>query len=160
MSELHPSLAPLAFLLGSWTGVGVGGYPDIESFRYGEELRVTHDGRPFLFHSSRTWIVDDSGARVRPSHAEDGYWRPGSDGAIEFVVAHATGFVEVWVGEVRGPTVTLATDVVVRTATAKEVAGGQRSYGLVEGALLSTFDMAAVGQPLQSHLSARLLPAS
>ena len=160
MPDLHPSLEPLAFLVGSWAGVGVGGFPTVESFRYGEELRITHDGRPFLFHSSRTWILDEAGERVRRSHAEDGYWRPGTDGTVEFVVAHATGFVEIWVGEVRGPTVTLATDVVVRTATAKDVSGGQRSYGLVDGALLSTYDMAAVGQPLQSHLSARLLPTN
>ena len=50
----------------------------------------------------------------------------------------------------------MATDAVVRTATAKEVRAGQRLYGIVERALLYAQDLAAVGQPLQSHLSARL----
>jgi hypothetical protein len=50
----------------------------------------------------------------------------------------------------------MATDGIGRTATAKEVRGSQRLYGIVDGALLYTFDMAAVGQPLQVHLSARL----
>ena len=50
----------------------------------------------------------------------------------------------------------LATDAVVRTSSAKEYVGGQRLYGLVEGDLLWTFDMAAVGQPLQPHIWARL----
>jgi hypothetical protein len=46
---------------------------------------------------------------------------------------------------------------VVRTATAKEVNAGHRLYGIVEGALLYAQDMAAVGEPLTSHLSARLI---
>ena len=44
-----------------------------------------------------------------------------------------------------------------RTASAKEVTAGQRLYGLVEGDLLWTYDMAAEGQPLQSHLWGRLV---
>jgi len=50
----------------------------------------------------------------------------------------------------------LATDVVARTATAKQVGGVKRLYGKVEEDLAYAIDMAAVGQPLQSHLSARL----
>ena len=46
--------------------------------------------------------------------------------------------------------------MVARTATAKEVTGNHRLYGIVDGALLYAVDMAAVGQPLQPHLSARL----
>jgi len=47
---------------------------------------------------------------------------------------------------------------VMRTESAKEYSGGQRLYGLVEGDLLWTFDMAAVGEPLTNHLAARLQP--
>jgi len=35
--------------------------------------------------------------------------------------------------------------------------GGHRMYGLVGGDLLWAYDMAAVGQPLQSHLWGRLV---
>ncbi|MBA3620530.1 MAG: FABP family protein, partial [Acidothermales bacterium] len=55
-----------------------------------------------------------------------------------------------------GARVELVTDVVARTRTAKEVTAGHRLYGLVDGDLLWAYDMAAQGQPLQSHLSARL----
>src|SRR5664279_3603046 len=34
----HADLAPLAFLIGRWQGVGVGGYPTIEDFRFGQEV--------------------------------------------------------------------------------------------------------------------------
>lgn len=152
---LHEALAPLSFLLGTWRGVGVGGYPSIEPFRFGQEVVFGHAGRPVLSYFSRSWILDDVGAAVRPSAAESGYWRMTADG-IEVVLAHATGFAEIWLGGVTGNRIELSTDVVARTSSAKEVAGGHRLYGLVNGDLLYAYDMAAVGEPLQSHLSARL----
>ena len=36
--ELAPELAPLAWLLGTWEGAGVGGYPTIESFNFGQQV--------------------------------------------------------------------------------------------------------------------------
>jgi hypothetical protein len=153
---LHADLASLEWLLGTWRGVGVGGYPTIEDFQFGQELVITHDGRPFLFHDSRSWAVDpETGAPGRPLSAERGFWRlPGGD--VEFVLASSGGFAEIWVGRVTGQSVELATDVVARTASAKDVTGGHRLYGLVDGDLLWSYDLAAVGQPLQPHLSARL----
>jgi THAP4-like, heme-binding beta-barrel domain len=50
----------------------------------------------------------------------------------------------------------MATDVVARTSSAKEVTAGHRLYGLVGPDLAYAYDMAAVGQPLQPHLSAQL----
>jgi hypothetical protein len=50
----------------------------------------------------------------------------------------------------------MATDAVVRTSTAKEVTAGRRLYGLIGADLGYAYDMAAVGQPLQSHVSAQL----
>jgi len=155
-SDLHPDLVPLVFLLGRWEGVGVGGYPSIEDFQFGQELTVSHDGRPFLSWSSRSWALDETGARVRPLAVETGYWRVHDGGEVELLLAHPTGYAEVWLGQVQGARVELATDVVARTATAKDYTAGHRLYGLVEGDLLWAYDMAAAGHPMQSHLSARL----
>ena len=52
--------------------------------------------------------------------------------------------------------VEVKTDSVVRSPHAKEYNAGHRLYGYVEGKLMYAMDMAAVGQPLQSHLSAEL----
>ena len=155
--ELHERLEHLAFLVGRWQGVGVVGYPTIESANYEQELSFTHDGRPFLSYSSRTWLIDSDGARSRPAATETGFWRPGKEPRdVEVLLAHPTGIVEVYVGEVAFTRIDLATDVVARTETAKQVGGLKRLYGLVEGDLAYAIDMAAVDQPLQSHLSARL----
>ena len=72
------------------------------------------------------------------------------------MLAHPTGIVEIYLGEISGTRIEMATDVVARTATAKEVAAGHRLYGLAGADLAYAYDMAAVGQPLQPHLSARL----
>src|SRR6478672_4594988 len=154
---IHPALEHIAWLVGTWWGFGVGGYPTIDSFRYEEEITFTSDGRPFLRYESKTWLIDDDGNRIRPAHGELGWWRPGSTAReLEVLIAHPTGITEVYVGEVAFSKIELATDLVARTQTAKEVAGLKRLYGQVEGDLAYAIDMAAVGQPLQSHLSARL----
>jgi hypothetical protein len=168
-SGLPADLLPWAWLIGRWVGVGTGQYPTIDDFRFGQEVVFTTDGRPFLSYASRSWLLDDDGQQVRPTAAESGFWRPRPDNRVEVVLAHPTGFVEVWAGEqvvadivdgqVTRSQVRLVADVVARTESAKQLDGGERLYGLVDGALLWTYDMAAVGQPLHNHLAARLVRA-
>jgi hypothetical protein len=155
-SDLHPDCVPVAFLLGTWAGAGVGGYPTIEGFQFGQEIEFGHIGKPFLTYTSRTWLLDDDGNQVRPLAMETGFWRPQPENEVEVLLAHPTGYVEIWLGEIDGPKVELRTDVVARTRTAKDYTAGHRLYGLVEGDLLWAYDMAAMDEPLQPHLSARL----
>ena len=153
---VHPGLAPLRFLLGRWQGAGVGGYPTIESFQFGQEVSFTHNGKPYLYYVSRTWLLDAEGVPGRPLAMEAGFWRPQPENKVEVMLAHPTGITEVYLGEVTGSRIELATDLVARTATAKEVRAGHRLYGLTGQDLAWAYDMAAVGQPLQPHLSAQL----
>ena len=154
---VHERLEHLAFLLGQWQGLGVVGYPTIQERQYEQHVSFTHDGRPFLSYTSQTWLLDADGGRERPSGTETGYWRPGAEPRdVEVVLAHPTGIVEVYVGEVVFHRIELATDVVARTGTAKDVTALKRLYGLVDGDLAYAVDLAAVGQPLQAHISAKL----
>jgi hypothetical protein len=159
--DLHPALLGLLPYIGVWRGRGRGGYPTIDDFDYGQEIRISHDGRPFLFYESRAWLLDEESKPVRPSGREIGWWRPVMSGdatdEIEALMMSPTGIMELYLGKVTGTRVELATDAVLRTATAKEVTAGHRLFGIVEGDLLYAQDMAALGQGLSPHLSARLI---
>ena len=164
----HPAIAPLSFLLGRWKGAGKGDYPTIKPFNFFQEVAFTHIGKPYLIYTSRSWRLaedengepqhDENGhlVRLEPLAVETGFWRPQPEGKVEVLLAHPTGITEIYLGEVTGTKIEMATDIVARTASAKEVTAGHRLYGLVGADLAYAYDMAAVGQPLQPHLSAQL----
>jgi hypothetical protein len=155
MPSLHPDVAPLAFLLGTWSGRGTGVYPTIEPFEYEETVTFGHVGKPLLAYSQRTSLVA-SGA---PSHAETGYWRLPRPDHVELVLAHPTGVAEVAEGALTGRSIRLRTTSVVRTGSAKEVIALERDLDVTgDGAatLSYTLRMSAVGQPMTQHLSAVL----
>jgi hypothetical protein len=158
-SDLHPACVPLAFLLGAWEGEGVVEYPTIKRTLFAQRIEFAQNGKPFLHYLSRSWELDQAGERVRPLSMETGFWRPQPDNELEVLLAQPTGFLESWTGEIRGPRIELRTDAVVRMPTAKEYTAGHRLYGLVDGQLMWAFEMAAMGLPLQPHVSAALARA-
>ncbi|MEH3088810.1 MAG: FABP family protein [Microbacterium arborescens] len=78
---------------------------------------------------------------------------------IEVALVHSDGVSELYLGQVRGPRIDIATDAVVRSAGAREYTAATRMYGLVDGHLLWAWDIAALGGELASHASARLARA-
>ncbi|MET8120276.1 FABP family protein [Micromonospora sp. NPDC005189] len=160
--KLHPALDGLLPYVGLWRGRGKGGFPTIEDFDYAQEIRISHDGRPFLHYESRAWILDEQSKPVRPAGREVGWWRPvlvdgRATDELEALLTTPTGIMELHLGKRTGTQVEFGTDAVVRTPTAKEVTGGHRLFGIVEGALLYAQEMAAMGHALSAHLSARLI---
>jgi len=147
--DLPAVLDPLAFLLGTWSGAGRGGYPTVDDFTYAEEVTFAWPGKPLLRYTQQTWVGD------APSHAELGYLRPVPGGA-ELVVAHPSGVAEVSDGRIRGPRLELASRAVLTTPTAKDVREVRRVYERRGDVLWYRVEMAAVGQPLGFHLEAEL----
>lgn len=153
---LHPGIAPLAGLLGTWRGAGQGDYPTIDPFGYLEEITFGHLGRPFLTYRQRTRHADDN----RGLHVETGYLRcPGPD-RVELVLAHATGITEICEGRLTltGDEIRMELEAtsIGTSATAKSVTALSRSLRVRGDVIDYTLRMGAVGLPLQDHLAARL----
>jgi hypothetical protein len=172
-SELPELVRPFAFLLGTWRGEGVGGYPTLAAdFGFGEQITFACYGKPVISFTSESWALDDG----RPLARQTGFWRPvppAADGpgaqipdvqdsapSLEVVMTVAAGLVEVFYGRlVNGPAgqhVELESDLIGHTATAKQVDKDSRLYAVRGGKLMYAMEMAAVGQGLQPHLSAAL----
>src|SRR5262245_15227238 len=127
VGALHPDVAVLAALLGTWAGQGAGEYSTVQPFGYFEEVTFGQVGKPFLSYGQRTKASDDG----RALHAETGYLRVPSPGRVELVVAHPTGITEIGEGtlSVSGTTIEMELNATTigRTASAKDVTALSRS---------------------------------
>jgi THAP4-like, heme-binding beta-barrel domain len=150
-TELNPALTPVAFLLGTWRGEGEGRYPSIKPFRYREEIRFGHNGKPFLIYTQRTESIETG----QPMHGEAGYLRLVGDGLVEFVIAQPIGYAEISLGRVDGQRIDVECASVGRTPTAKPVTSISRSLWLDGETLRYELKMGMGGAPAAPHLAAR-----
>jgi len=152
----HPSLGPLARLVGTWRGEGEGAYPTIETFTYGEEVVFAHDGRPILSYRQRTWRMG-TGA---PLHVESGFLRAPVDGGAELIIAQPTGFGEIAnlaLGQ-DGDALLLdgGRSELLRSPTAKEVTDVRRRFRVDDDVLRYDVWMTYAGHEDVHHLRAVL----
>lgn len=154
--DLPPALVPLAWLLGTWQGAGVIGYPTMQEEQFGQQVSFGHHKADYLTYASTLWHLAEDGSVGDVLTVETGYWRPVLGNEVEALIVQPGGVVEVYLGEISSARIELSTDVVTHTLTADEHTAGHRLYGLVQGDLLYAYDKAAYGQPLSPYASARL----
>ena len=122
-------------------------------------LGSVDDARPIVVSADFTipqitWPILDDARWLRLRDDEPAVVR-GEDRRVAALV-HADGVSELYLGQIKGPRIDIATDAVVRPAGAKDYAAATRMYGLVDGHLLWAWDIAALGYELAAHASARL----
>lgn len=163
-ANLDDALLALLPLVGVWRGEGEG-RDTHGDYRFGQQIVVSHDGGEYLNWEARSWRLTEDGEYQRPNLRETGYWRfvddpgdPGESQAIELLLAHSAGYVELFYGRpLNQSSWELATDALARSKSGLLVGGAKRLYGIVEGG-----DLAYVEERVDAdgglvpHLSARL----
>ena len=162
--SLHDACLALLPLVGVWRGEGEGRGPHGD-YRFGQQIVVSHDGGDYLNWEARSWRLTESGGYDRVGLRETGFWRfvndpadPSESQAIELLLAHSAGYVELFYGRPRNQSSwELVTDALARSKSGMLVGGAKRLYGIVEGG-----DLAYVEERVDAdgglvpHLSARL----
>ncbi|MCB0949063.1 MAG: FABP family protein [Mycobacterium sp.] len=163
-ANLDDTLLALLPLVGVWRGEGEG-HDARGDYRFGQQIVVSHDGGDYLNWEARSWRLDDDGGYDRPHLRETGFWRfvddpsdPVESQAIELLLAHSAGYVELFYGRPLNQAAwELVTDALARSKSGLLVGGAKRLYGIVEGG-----DLAYVEERVDAdgglvpHLSARL----
>ena len=124
-ANLNDALLALLPLVGVWRGEGEGRGPDGD-YRFGQQIVVSHDGGDYLIWESRSWRLDDTGEYQEPGLRETGFWRfvsdpddPSESQAIELLLAHSAGYVELFYGRPRNQSSwELVTDALARVGPA------------------------------------------
>ncbi len=153
-AELHPALAPLAFLVGRWVGEGRGLWPARPPYRYREQLTFAHDGRLFLTYEQLTWELPGG----QPRHREVGFLGADGVGGLRWVAAQAIGLTEVAVATAGGAACEVVSHAVARGAGAAPVTAVGRRWWR-EGARLHSLTRLGVnGEALADHVRSLLAP--
>jgi hypothetical protein len=163
-AHLHEALLALLPLVGVWRGEGEGRGLHSD-YRFGQQIVVSHDGGDYLNWEARSWRLTDTGDYQEPDLRETGFWRfvsdpydPTESHAIELLLAHSAGYVELFYGGPRtASSWELVTDALACSRSGVLVGGAKRLYGIVAGG-----DLAYVEERVDAdgglvpHLSARL----
>jgi hypothetical protein len=163
-ADLDDTLLALLPLVGVWRGEGEG-RGSRGDYRFGQQIVVSHDGGHYLNWEARSWRLTESGEYDGRDLRETGFWRfvtdpldPTEAQAIELLLAHSAGYVELFYGRPRNQSSwELVTDALACSKTGVLVGGAKRLYGIVEGG-----DLAYVEERVDAdgglvpHLSARL----
>ncbi len=156
----------MAWVIGQWRGVGELNYPGIDQQSVQVDLSWTEGDGPFLDYRCVVTPVStesiDQDESAQAWSTESGFWRISPEKpaelddeytALEVMTSDPAGRVSIYLGAVGKGRITVASDLIARTATAAHVTASRRMFGLVSGQLMWVWELAAFGHPMQSYLS-------
>lgn len=73
-TDLTPELVPLAWLIGTWEGMGRLGEGEAEDEYFWQRVTFRDIGGPYLEYRSESWLTDAEGNKLRVLTAETGFW--------------------------------------------------------------------------------------
>lgn len=157
--NLHDGLLALLPLVGVWRGQGQAAHPGEAEFTFGQQIVFAHDGENRLRYESRTWRMDDDGQpQSIPDRRESGWLRISEDDALEMIVTHSDGMVEIFYGKPmseRAWEMESASTMVTETGPSA-LGPGKRLYGLMPNNDLGWVDERLVNGEMVPWMSAQL----
>jgi hypothetical protein len=153
---IHPEVAHLVFLLGTWRGESRGKWDPSAEVVFSEETLFSHVGKPWLAYRQQTW--NPQGVA---SHGESGYLiARGEEGAVDWMIAQPSGVVEVQVGSVRDGRIVVRSHAIGRAPTARNVTAVSRTMSVEGDTLRYELRISINDEPPALHIEGRLHRAS
>lgn len=152
---LHPSLEPIAFLLGRWQGEALGLWSPDRPISFRDEVEFGHVGKHFLTFRQQAWRRDGLA-----SHGESGYVIVEEDGMITWTIAEPTGLVEVHSGTVDGNRLEVRCAAIGRGPDAINVTAVERSVAVEGDQLTYRIRIGMNDEPPAEHIEGRLLKSA
>jgi hypothetical protein len=161
LAGVHPEIAHLSWLVGTWTGRGVAEYVGKTPFDFEQVVEFGHSEEPFLTFKRSSWIVDGEGNRVEVFESETGMWFGESGNLVRVELAEFSDHPR-WLGKTQVAEIVDAT--ITRARLSMYVPAGPepdhvqpdlgvRSYGIFEGKLLMVHEKGFEDSPDTDKIS-------
>lgn len=149
LAGVHPEVAHLSWMVGSWRGYGVAEFADRPQLAFEQEVEFASSGEPFLSYQLRSWWINSDKQRVEDFRSESGIWL-GRENNLVAVKLDLHDGLDTWVGHAQIAEIVNA--VITRAGMKLYVANpenpsemqphlGVRSYGLFQEKLLMVYEM-------------------
>ncbi|MEN9692482.1 MAG: hypothetical protein RLZZ330_126 [Actinomycetota bacterium] len=152
LAGVHPEIAHLSWMVGTWSGVGYNEPFGKEHKKFEELIEFTSDGKtPTIQFRTKSWWLNEDDSRGELFREEHGIWIGGAANAVRLEL-EASEDHKLWSGTtvvsgIQNAVITGAHTILqaVDISSAILPTAGSRTYGLVNEQLMSVFEFGIEG---------------